>query len=212
MINFLALQGWSRPRQREDEEPSEIFFYEDVEREFTLERVTTSGPVFDLVKLTAINGKHIRMLSEDELYERLLPYLPEGIYLGRVRRVIPAIHDRLTRLGEFMELTSFFFGPPDEYEANLLYPKKGTAEQARQGLERIQAFLEGLSEPWPREEWEGGMRRIAEEMGLKAGDIFMMLRVAASGRTASPDLFDIISILGKDETLKRVNAALSKLE
>jgi glutamyl-tRNA synthetase len=211
MVNFLALQGWSRPREKDDEEPSEIFFYEDVEREFTLERVTPGSPVFDLVKLTAINGKHIRLLSDDELFERLQPYLPEGIDRERARQVVPVIKDRLTRLGEFAELTGFLFGLPDDYEASLLYPKKGTQEQAKTGLERIGTFLAGLPEPWPRDEWEAGMRHIAEELELKAGDVFMMLRVAASGRTASPDLFEIISVLGKEETLKRVDAALSML-
>jgi glutamyl-tRNA synthetase len=205
MINFLALQGWSMPDGRE------IFFYEDVEREFSFERITTSGPIFDLVKLTAINGKHIRMLSADELYERLQPYLPPGLDPERVRQVVPLIHDRLTRLGEFYELTDFFFGPPSDYDASLLVPKKGTPEQALEGLERIRKLHESLPEPWTHEPWEAGMRAIAEEMGLKAGDVFMMLRVATSGRTASPPLFESLQVLGKDETLRRVDAAVAKL-
>ena len=57
----------------------EVFAYEDVEREFTFERVTTGSPVFDLVKLTSINGKHIRMLSDEELHKREIPYLPDGV-------------------------------------------------------------------------------------------------------------------------------------
>lgn len=201
MVNFLALMGWSMP------DGNEVFGYEDVEREFTLERVSTGGPIFDLVKLTAINGKHIRMLTPDELYERLQPYLPEGLDQERVRQVVPIIQDRLTRLGEFEELTGFFFGPPDEYDAALLMPRKGTPLQATEGLQKIRALLERLPEPWTHEEWEAGMRAIAEEMGLKAGDVFMMLRVAASGRTASPDLFQIIQVLGKEETLRRVEVA-----
>src|SRR5262249_22457486 len=98
MMNFLALMGWSMPNG------NEIFGYEDVEREMDLDRVTTSGPIFDLVKLTAINGKHIRMLSDDELYNRLVPYLPKSVDLDRVRQIIPFAKDRLTRLGEFMEI------------------------------------------------------------------------------------------------------------
>ncbi|MFL5735275.1 MAG: glutamate--tRNA ligase [Chloroflexia bacterium] len=205
MINFLALQGWSMP------DGGEIFFYEDVEREFSFDRMTTSGPIFDLVKLTAINGKHIRMLGVDDLYERLRPYLPDGLDPERVRQVVPLVHDRLTRLGEFYELTDFFFGPPPDYDAALLVPKKGTPEQTRDGLERISKLLESLPEPWTHEPWEAGMRAIAEEMGLKAGDVFMMLRVATSGRTASPPLFESLQVLGKEETLRRVDAALAKL-
>jgi glutamyl-tRNA synthetase len=205
MINFLALQGWSMPDGRE------IFFYEDVEREFTFDRMTTSGPIFDLVKLTSINGKHIRMLSEDELYKRLQPCLPPGLDPDRVRQVVPLIHDRLTRLNEFYELTDFLFGPPPDHDANLLLPKNGTPEQVRDGLQRIRKLLEALPEPWTHEAWEAGMRAIAADMGLKAGDAFMILRVATSGRTASPPLFESLGILGKAETLRRVDAALAKL-
>ena len=205
MINFLALMGWSMP------DGSEVFAYEDVEREFTFERVTASGPIFDLVKLTSINGKHIRMLSDDELYARLQDYLPEGLDGERVRQVVPVIKDRLTRLGEFMDLTDFFFGPPAPYEAALLVPKKATPEQTKDGLTRIRTFLADLPEPWTQEPWETGMRALAEEMGLKAGDVFMMLRVATSGRTASPPLLESLQILGKEETLKRIDAALARL-
>jgi glutamyl-tRNA synthetase len=206
LINFLALQGWSMP------DGGEIFFYEDIEREFTFDRITTSGPIFDLVKLTAINAKHIRMLSDDELYERLQPFIPEGLDPERVRKVVPIIKDRLTRLGEFAELTDFFFGPPAEYDAEILLPKKGTPEQARQALERIRSFLEGLPEPWTHEAWESGMRSIADEVGLKAGDVFMALRVAVTGRTTTPPLFEILEVIGKAETLRRVDAALAKLQ
>ncbi len=206
LVNFLALMGWSMP------DGNEVFAYEDVEREMDLGRVTTSGPIFDLVKLTAINGKHIRMLSDDELYNRLLTYLPEGIDLDRVRQVVPIIKDRLTRLGEFMELTDFFFGPPPDYDASLLVPKKATPEQAKAALQKIHALLENLPEPWTHEEWEAGMRTIAEELGMKAGDVFMILRVATSGRTASPPLFESLEVLGRRETLRRVDEALGMLE
>lgn len=205
MINFLALMGWSMPNGEE------TFTFEDVKREFTFERMATSGPIFDLVKLTAINGKYIRNLSDEELYERLLPYLPEGLDQKRVRQAVPVIKDRLTTLGEFAELTAYLFGPPPDYDAAGLVPKKGTPEIARAALERIRDFLAGLPEPWAHEEWESGMRGIAAELGLKAGDIFMVLRVAVTGSPVSPPLFESIDILGKEETLRRVDAALAKL-
>ncbi|MDQ3928341.1 MAG: glutamate--tRNA ligase, partial [Chloroflexota bacterium] len=176
------------------------------------ERVTTSGPVFDLVKLTAINGKYIRGLSDDELYERLLPYLPEVLDRERVRRTVPVIKDRLTRLGEFVELTGYLFGPVPDYDGAALVPKKGTPEVARTALERIRELHERLPEPWSHEEWESGMRGLAANLGLKAGDLFMVLRVAVTGSPVSPPLFESIEILGKDETLRRVYEALAKLD
>jgi glutamyl-tRNA synthetase len=205
MVNFLALMGWSMP------DGSEVFTYEDVEREFTLERISLGGPVFDLVKLTAINGKHIRMLSDDELYERLQPYLPDDFSRERVRKVVPVIKDRLTRLGEFEELTGFFFGPPPPYEVDALVPKKGTRESALETLRRSRDLLAALPEPWTHEEWEGQMRAMAEELGIKAGDAFMTLRVALTGSNVSPPLFESMDVLGKDEVLARVDAAIQKL-
>jgi glutamyl-tRNA synthetase len=205
MINFLALMGWSMPNGEE------TFTFEDVMREFTFERMATSGPIFDLVKLTAINGKYIRTLSDEELYGRLQPYLPEGLDQERVRKAVPVIKDRLTHLGEFTELTGYLFGPPPEYDATGLVPKKGTPELARTALQRTRDFLAGLPEPWSHEEWENGMRALAADLGMKAGDIFMVLRVAVTGSSVSPPLFESIEILGKEETLKRVDAALAKL-
>jgi glutamyl-tRNA synthetase len=196
---------------------NEFFFYEDVEREFSLDRVTTSGPVFDLVKLTAINGKHIRMLSDEELLSRLLKHDAE--YGGELQRldpaklaaVIPVVKDRLTRLGEFLELTGYIFGPPPEYDAALLVPKKLDAAQAREALSRTRALLASLAAPWTHDEWEAGIRAIAEELGLKAGDVFMALRVAVSGSTTSLPLFESMEIIGKEQSLERVDAALAKL-
>jgi glutamyl-tRNA synthetase len=205
MVNFLALMGWSMP------DGSEIFTYEDIKREFTFERVTTSGPVFDLVKLTSINGKYIRALSDDELYERLLPFLPNAMDRERVRKIVPVLKDRLTRLGEFTELTGFFFGPPPDYPASLLVPKKGTPESALDALKRLQTLMAGMPDPWTHEEWEGQMRALAEELGMKAGDLFMLLRVAVTGSNVSPPLYESMEILGKDDVLARVGAAVDKL-
>ncbi len=206
MVNFLALMGWSMP------DGSEIFSYEDIEREFTFERVTTGGPVFDLVKLTSINGKYIRMLSDDELYERLLPYLPEDLDRDRVRKIVPVLKDRLTRLGEFTDLTGFFFGPPPDYAPSLLVPKKGTPESALEALKRIRTLMSDLPEPWTHEEWEARMRALAEELGMKAGDLFMVLRVAITSSTISPPLYESMEILGKAEVLSRIDTAIGKLE
>jgi glutamyl-tRNA synthetase len=205
MVNFLALMGWSMP------DGSEIFTYDDIEREFNFDRVTTSGPVFDIVKLTSINGKYIRALSDDELYDRLLPYLPTGLDRDRVRKIIPVLKDRLTRLGEFVELTGFFFGPVPDYDATLLVPKKGTPETALNALTQVRTLMATLPEPWTHEEWETRMRDLAANLEMKAGDLFMVLRVAVTGSTVSPPLYESMEILGKDEVLVRIDAAIAKL-
>jgi glutamyl-tRNA synthetase len=110
-----------------------------------------------------------------------------------------------------MELTGFFFGPPPDYEAATLVPKKGDTETTRKALVRIRELLAALPEPWTHEPWETGMRAAAEDLGMKAGDLFMILRVAVTGSPVSPPLFESIEVLGKPETLERVDAALAKL-
>ena len=95
--------------------------------------------------------------------------------------------------------------------SELLVPKKVTPEQTADSLKKIRALLESLPEPWTHEPWEAGVRAVADDMGLKAGDVFMMLRVATSGRTASPPLFESLEVLGKAETLRRVDTSLAKL-
>src|SRR5207249_375482 len=116
------------------------------------------------------------------------PFIPQAFDREIVRKVVPVIRDRLTRLGEFTELTGFFFGPPPDYDASLLVPKKGTPETAKDALTRTRHLLESLPKPWQHDEWEVGMRKIAEELGLKAGDVFMTLRVAITSSTVSPPL------------------------
>src|SRR5205823_4815180 len=123
-------------------------------------------------------------------------------------RAVSLSKDRLTRLGEFLDLTSYLFGPPPDYDAALLVPKKATPEQTVTLVNKTRTLLESLPEPWTHEAWETGMRAIADEMSMKAGDVFMVLRVAVSGSTVSLPLFESIEIIGKDETLKRVDAAL----
>jgi glutamyl-tRNA synthetase len=151
------------------------------------------------------------MLSDEELYDRLQPYIPAALDRERVRKIIPVLKDRLTRLGEFVELTGFFFGPPPDYDASLLVPKKGTPETAREALTRVRALLANLPEPWTHEEWEAQMRALAAELDTKAGDLFMVLRVAVTGSMVSPPLYESMEILGNDEVLVRVDAALAKI-
>ena len=175
-----------------------------------LERVTTSGPVFDLVKLTAINGKHIRMLATRNSYKRLLPYLPEGYRQGKGAPGYPHHQGPLDAPERVHGADRLLLRPAARVRCELCWsPKRATPEQAKALSE--DATARNLPEPWTHEAWEAGMRAIADELGMKAGDVFMALRVAVSGRTASPPLFESLEVIGKDETLQRVDDALTKL-
>ena len=122
------------------------------------------------------------------------------------------LKDRLTRLGEFTELTGFFFGPVPDYPATLLVPKKGTPESTQTALEQTKVLLENLPRPWTHETWESGMRALADQLGVKAGDLFMILRVAVTGSNVSPPLYESMEILGRDEVLSRVDNALKVIK
>lgn len=213
MINFLALLGWSL------DEKTEIMSRRELIEYFSLERISRTAAIFNIEKLNWMNGVYIRKLNPDELYQRVLPFLEKvlGLEVKRplskdyIRSIIPLVQERARTLKEFVEFSDFFFYDELKYEPALLVGKgiksKETAlhalQSARSGMERLAKFdasaLEGL------------LRPLAEELGLKAGDYFGLLRIAITGKTATPPLFQTMVVLGKERCLKRIDAALKKL-
>jgi len=127
-----------------------------------------------------------------------------------VRDVLPLVQERARTLTEVAELTQFFFTDELEYEANLLIGKNMSRELAIQALEVSRQRLEQL-EVFDAESLEAVLRPLAEELGLKTGQLFGTLRVATTGRTAAPPLFQTMAVLGKERCLRRIGAALDKL-
>ena len=206
MLNFLALMGWSA------EEGKEIFDVETMIREFSWERVATSAPVFDLTKLEWLNGMYIRRFSIDELIERLRPFTAPGRLAPgeKTRKMIAIIQERLKTLGEFDKWTWFFFTDELPYEPGLLVAKKTTPEQAAASLAASVDAFEKV-EDWRPEPLEAVGQKLCEQFGLKPGQVFMALRVAITGSTMSPPLFESMEILGKDRCLRRLREALAKI-
>ena len=211
VINFLALLGWSL------DDHTEIIDRETLIKHFDLDRVLPNPAIFNQDKLLWMNGMYIRQMPIEELADTLRPYLEDAlskrIDKALLMRIVPIIQERIRLLPEIVEIADFFFtDEPLKYDVETLLGKKfaGRPADAAAALERIVAAAEGLAD-WTHEALEAAIRPLAEEMGMKAGDLFGLARVAVTGKTATPPLFETMDILGRETTLQRLRAALDKL-
>lgn len=206
MRNYLALMGWIMP----DGETEEFSLEEFVEN-FTLERITLGGPVFDLEKLTWLNGRYLRALSPPELLARLRSGVLSDDYLAQV---IPLTHERIDRLEDFMAYAQFFFVGEVSYDGDAqlrMVPKKYSRDETAGALaELLEGNLDPLME-WDAAHLEPLLRGAAERLGWKTGDLFMAVRVALTGRAATPPLFETMEVLGKELCRRRLRRALEVL-
>jgi glutamyl-tRNA synthetase len=206
LMNYLARLGWSHGDQ-------EVFTREELIHYFSLEHATTSPGVFDEEKLKWINSQHLMGLSAPRLAQELAPFLtrlgielPDQEYLARVAATLAA---RCRTLVEMAEAARFYFQDPRPYEEKgakrFLTPETLPAlrEVARR-LDRLPEF----SEPALNQLFQD----LAAETGLKMANLAQPVRLALTGRTASPGLYEIINILGKPETLRRIGQAISFAE
>lgn len=211
LFNFLALLGWSL------DDKTELLSRQEIVKHFSLERISTTAAVFNREKLDWMNGVYIRSLSLEEFSRRSLPFLEKGLPAGvrrpldaaYLRRIMPLIQDRAKTLAEVPQLTDFFFMDKLEYDAGLLLGKLGTEETLR-ALHISLAKLAVLSN-WDTASLESILRPLAEELGLKTGAFFGLLRVAVTGRIASPPLFETMEVLGKEKCLERLKLAVDRL-
>ena len=196
VINYLALLGWGY------DETTTFFTIEELQQLFTLERVSKNPAVFDEQKLRWINGRYMRELSVDDLTARLEEFT------GRdgLRGAVEITQEKISTLAEFWNLAgSFFDGPVDDPKARTKFL------EPREGREALQAARDGLTElpePWTAANVEECLRVVVERSGRKPKEIFQPLRVALTGTTVSPGIFETVALLGRDETLKRVGHAL----
>ena len=210
LLNFLALMGWSMPDGRE------VFGLSDVIEHFSFERVSTTGPIFDLNKLEWLNGHYIRQLPIGELAERVRPFLERaGIGVAAddpyLLAILPLIQERLKRLAEAPELVELFFRARGDYDPGLLVPKGLDGATVRELLAAAAERVRGI-EPFAHETLEAELRALAAERGVKTGQLFMALRVACTFSTVSPPLFETMAVLGRERVLERIADAREKLE
>jgi glutamyl-tRNA synthetase len=212
MINFLTLLGWSL------DDKTEIMTVEEIVKSFSIERVSKTAAVFNIVKLEWMNGMYIRALGPQEFSKRSLPFVERELPLavkrpidaGYMESIAPLVQERAKTLSEVPSLVDFFFGDVLEYESSLL-PGKLERGQAGEVLEKTLQALDGIA-GWHASDLETAVKPLAEALGLKAGPFFGVLRVAVTGRTASPPLFETMEVLDRERCMARLKAALGRLE
>jgi glutamyl-tRNA synthetase len=212
MVNFLALLGWSL------NDRTELLSREELIRYFSLERVGKTAAIFNKEKLEWMNGVYLRKLSLEEFAQRAMPFLdrdlPDSVRRpldeGYVSQVLPLTQERAKTLGEVPQLTSFFFVDALPYDRNVLLKGKLDINSAIGAITMAAQKLDQVS-TWDAATLEDILRCLATELNLRTGELFGLLRVAVTGRTAAPPLFQTMAVLGKEECLKRFKMMLELL-
>ncbi|HET6174774.1 MAG TPA: glutamate--tRNA ligase [Gaiellales bacterium] len=206
VVNFLALLGWHFDSERE------LFTREELIGLFSLERVNPAPAVFDAKKLEWMNGVYLRALPTFDLAERLIAYLgeqdsPLAAQPDRIVEVMPLAQEKIATLAEFAPLCSFLFGPIElDQEA---WERVAGHERAAEILAAVQAVLADCE--WTVEGVEAALRGVCEQLSLKPRVVFGLIRVAVTGTSISPGLFESVHLLGREESLARLAAAAARL-
>jgi nondiscriminating glutamyl-tRNA synthetase len=216
LVNYLALLGWSTGTEEE------ILSLDELVDRFDVRNVHKGGAVFDRERLEWLNGQWIRRLPPDELIDRMRPFVEAELAAGRIERMpsdeelralLPVIQERLPTLGAIGDLVGFLWVTDLDVDPAALVPKRWDAATAREGLAAARDTIAGIGDvSFEADELEPPLRGLAEERGWKAGDLFMAIRVAVTGRTATPPLFDTLVALGRQRVLDRLDRALAVLD
>jgi glutamyl-tRNA synthetase len=192
LVNYLALLGWSY------DDHTELMSREELIERFSLERVGKSAATFDYEKLTHLNGVYLRALPPDEYADRLVAYLREQGYEWDeelIRKTAPLVQEKIATLGEFPSFARFFFEPV-------------SLERPLEDGPVLPAAAEVLAEvdPFEAATIEVALRNLAESLELKPRQAFQPIRLALTGSTISPGLFESLELLGKEESIARITA------
>jgi glutamyl-tRNA synthetase len=196
-MNHLALLGWSY------DDKTTIMSRDELVERFTLERVGSSPATFDYEKLTWMNGVYLRGLPASEYADTLVGYLRETGFEGdegTIRKAAPLVQEKIETLGRFPEFAGFLFRPVKPDPALL----DGSAPVLRKAREALAG-----TEPFARERIEEELRALCERLDLKPRQAFQPIRVAVTGSKVSPGLFESLELLGREEALARLDAAIS---
>jgi glutamyl-tRNA synthetase len=195
--NYIALLGAGFASDEE------FFGLPELAERFRLERVSKNPAIFDEQKLRHLDGRHLRALGTDALTARL------ERFTGRtgLRGAVEITEEKIQTLADFWPLVSFFFdGPVDDPKA---FAKTIGADGGAEALAAARAALE-QAEPFDAEHVETALRSVVERLDTKPGKVFQPVRVAIAGQTVSPGIFESVALLGKDETLARIDSALAR--
>jgi glutamyl-tRNA synthetase len=214
ILNYLALLGWSMGGDQE------LFTLDEMVAAFDVEKINRNPATFDVKKLTAINGIKIRELEPGEFVKRLLPFLVRrGVLnspvsdaqLELVAAAAPLVQERSATLVEAATLLEFLFVPDDHFEVDRAAAAKALTSSAAPVLDAAVSVLTELASWTPEDVQEALQAALVDGMGLKPRVAYGPVRVAVTGRTVSPPLFESIALLGRERTLARLEAARAGL-
>ena len=205
MLNYLAMMGWTMPDGREK------FSVEDMVKNFSFERISLGGPVFDPAKLTWLNGLYIRDGSPAQMAKRFT----DTIFTEEaLNKVAPLVYERVDKLEDLLDYAGFFFTGDVSYDDAVLgemVPKKRTQPEAIAALQAVVELLDAAPE-LEAGALEQQLRGLCETLGWKTKELFMPVRIAVTGRKATPPLFDTMAVLGKERCRRRLRHAIACLQ
>jgi glutamyl-tRNA synthetase len=203
LVNFVALLGWNPGTEQE------IFSLEELAREFSIERVGKAGAVFDIAKLDWMNGTYIRGLAPDALASRIRPFLEESGVTGVTDEYLLAasqlMKERCETLACLGESAMYLFRDPDTYDE--VARKKSWKPESAGHLAEVAARLAEVAS-FSHSEIETLVRATAERLGVGAGKLIHPLRLALTGVSVGPGLFELMTVLGRETCVRRMQAAV----
>jgi glutamyl-tRNA synthetase len=205
LINFVALLGWNPGDEQE------FFTMDELINKFSLERVHKSGAVFNVEKLNWLNAEHLRSKPNEELLSMLKKELSKSEFEDKVfddeylLLIIEAMKPRVTFINEFITKCSYFYTEPTEYDENVI--KKRWKEDTPEQLTKLRDNIAKLDNP-KKEDYEKALTLTAEELNIGKGKLIHPVRLAVSGTGTGPGVYDLIYIIGQEESIKRINRAL----
>ena len=202
MVNYLMTLGWSAG------DDVEIRPWSEIESLFRLEGVNLSPAFFDVRKLGAFNGEYIRMMTADEFAAECARWVPESWDRGRLSLIAPHVQPRLVTFSDLEGTVDFLFGPVSMDEAS--WEKAMTTEFAPALLAATRVAYADLPD-WSADALKEALETVMEPFELKLGKAQAPVRVAVTGRTVGPPLFESLEALGREESLARIDAAISRL-
>lgn len=212
IINYLALLGWSYDDQ------TQIFSMQQLIELFDISKVSKASAIFSYEKLDWYNGYYIRSLSLDDFYERALPYFikagfvkenPDENEVIYIKKILPQIQDRIFKLSDIMTYCKFFFNAPESYNKDDFVDKGRDLQKSKDILKKVLTVLK--ESDFSEKDLEEKLRIFIEKEGIKVKDCFMPVRVAVCGSRFSPGLFETLSIIGKEQTILRIENAINSL-
>ena len=213
LVNFLALLGWSPKDNRE------ILSTDQMIELFSLEGVNPANPVFDPDKLEWMNGEYIRACHNEKLLDLVVPFLIRENLITKeetdkkrewLLKFVSLLKERCKTLKDFAEKGKYFFAFDYRYEPKAASKHFSSPEAAG----RLTAFVDRLSvlDDFEKKKIEQALRQLADEMKIKPAPLIHMVRLAATGTSAGPPLFDLLELLGKDEVVKRIKKAVEFIQ